>query len=67
VKGGGAVGCRRCWPWGFWAVSTVRPSRPLPGQESVPPPQLGRAVVRRRVQVLLELPHGLRAELHQGC
>ena len=33
------MGCRWCWPWGCWAVSTVRPRRPLPGQESVPPPR----------------------------
>ncbi len=33
------MGCRRCWPWGCWAVSTVRPCRPLPGQQPVPPPQ----------------------------
>ena len=33
------MGCRWCWPWGCWTVSTVRPRRPLPGQESVPPPR----------------------------
>jgi len=40
---------------------------PAAGAGVRPAAPAGRAVVRRRGQVLLELPHGLRAELHQGC